>query len=85
MNITLEIRPETEAALRRQAKISGRGLEAFASGLLEDALHLPSPENPAGDESLEQVFAEVRGLLTDDEIDALFARNRSISRTVDFG
>jgi hypothetical protein len=85
MNITLEIRPETEAALRQRAKNSGRRFEAFAAELLEGALRNPSTDVPAEDESLEQVFAKVRGLMTDEEIDTLFARNHSVSRTVDFG
>jgi len=33
--------------------------------------------------NLFDLFAPVRGLLTDDEIDTLFARNRSMSRPVD--
>jgi hypothetical protein len=35
------------------------------------------------DRNLFDLFAPVRGLLTDEEIDTLFARNRSMSRPVD--
>jgi len=34
-------------------------------------------------QALIDVFAEIRGLLTDEEIDTMFARNRYPSRTVD--
>jgi hypothetical protein len=85
MNITLDIRPETEAALRQRAKNSGRRLEAFAVDLLEDALHLPLPET-AGltGRALIDASAKVRGLFTDEEIDMMFGREPSADRSVSF-
>jgi hypothetical protein len=85
MNITLEIRPETEAALRRRARSSGRGLEAFAVDLLEDALHLPLPET-AGltGRALIDASAKVRGLFTDEEVDTMFSREPTTERPVSF-
>ena len=38
MTITLEIRPEVQAELARQAAVHGRALEAHAASLLEEAL-----------------------------------------------
>ena len=35
-------------------------------------------------QSVDQVFAKVRGLLSDEEVDTLFRRNPSTSRPVDF-
>jgi hypothetical protein len=41
MTITVDIRPEVQAELARQAAAHGRALEAHAASLLEDAVHLP--------------------------------------------
>jgi hypothetical protein len=42
MTITVEVRPEVEAVLARQAAACGRALEAHAASLLEEAAHLPA-------------------------------------------
>ncbi len=42
MTITIDISPEVEAELVRQAAAQGRALEAHAATLLEDAVHLPA-------------------------------------------
>jgi hypothetical protein len=44
MTITLDIRPEVQAELARQAAVQGRAIEAVAASLLEGAIHVP----PAG-------------------------------------
>ena len=41
MTITLDISPDAEAELIRQAAAQGRALEAHAAMLLEDAGHVP--------------------------------------------
>ena len=46
MTITLEIKPEVEAELARQAAVQGRAIEAIAAALLEEAVHLPGDTNP---------------------------------------
>ena len=46
MTITVDIRPEVQAELARQAAARGRELEAHAASLLEEAVHLPSDSNP---------------------------------------
>ena len=40
MTITVDIRPEVQAELSRQAAAQGRALEAYAASLLEDAAHV---------------------------------------------
>jgi hypothetical protein len=61
MTITLDIRPEVEAELARQAAVQGRPLEAVAAALLEDAIHLSQPPKaPAKD--MVELFAPLRGL-----------------------
>ena len=81
MTITLDIKPEVEAALARQAAEQGRALEAYAAGLLEEAARLPSGAGQAA--NLVDLCEPIRGLLGDDEIDRLFSRNPSTGRPVD--
>lgn len=85
MSITVEIRPEVQAELARQAAAQGRALEAYAASLLEDAAHVPPQQLPGrtGQELID-ASAKVRGLLTDEEIDTLFSRKPSFARPVDF-
>jgi plasmid stability protein len=45
MTITVEIRPEVQAELARQAAAHGRAIEAHAASLLEDAVHFPAATN----------------------------------------
>ena len=88
--MTIEItKPETEALIERHLR-SGRFHDV--DELLKKALVSLDEENPApaaqgasqGEpKNLFDLFAPVRGLLTDEEIDTLFARNRSMSRPVD--
>jgi hypothetical protein len=85
MSITVDIRPEVEAELARQAAAQGRAIEAYAAILLEDAAHVPPQQLPrrTGQELID-ASAEVRGLLTDEEVDTLFSRKASFERPVDF-
>ena len=85
MTITVDIRPEVQAELARQAAAQGRALEAHAASLLEDAVHLPVEWRPerTGQELID-ACAKVRGLLTDEEVDTLFIRKPSFARPVDF-
>jgi hypothetical protein len=40
MTLTLDVRPELEAELARQAAAQGRAIEVAAASLLEEAVHL---------------------------------------------
>jgi hypothetical protein len=86
MTITIDIRPEVQAELARQAATQGRALESHAAHLLEEAAHVPPPEGlPRGTgQELIDACAKVRGLLTDEEVDTLLRRNPSFARPVDF-
>ena len=44
MSITVDIPPEVESELARQAAAQGRAIEAHVAHLLEEAAHLPSCE-----------------------------------------
>jgi hypothetical protein len=87
MAITLDIRPEVQAELARQAAIQGRAIEDVAAALLDNAVHQPSPEAGFTErrtgQALIDAFADIRGLLSDEEIDRMFGRNRSTTRPVD--
>ena len=87
MTITLELQPDVEKGLLAQAHLRGVSLTELAQEVLareahasEVAAHLPATEA----KNLYELFAPVRGLLTDEEVDALFKRNPSFARAVDF-
>jgi hypothetical protein len=42
MTITVEVKPEVQAELARQAAAQGRAIESLAADLLEEAVHLPA-------------------------------------------
>jgi hypothetical protein len=42
MTITVDIKPEVEAELARQAAARGSVIEAYVVSLLEEAVHLPA-------------------------------------------
>lgn len=80
----LEIKPEIEAVLSRQAAAHGVDLNSYAASLLEEAVG-PNATTSAPDvrparRSLREVFEAVRGLA--DDVD--FGRNPSTGRPVDF-
>ena len=81
MTITLDIRPEVQAGLARQAALQGRAIEAVAASLLEEAINTPSA--PPEARNLVELFEPLRGLLEDAEIDRIFSRNRSAARPID--
>jgi len=92
MNLTLELRPDIERNLLVQAEARGLSLSDFAkevltqqatSPALQDRQEACPPSHSA--ENLYELFAPVRGLLTDEEIDQCFARTRTSSRPVDLG
>jgi len=78
MTITLDIRPEVQAELARQAASQGCAIESYAASLLEEAVHLPAillPELAAKD--MVELFAPLRGLNID------FDRNRDPGRDIE--
>lgn len=81
MTLTLHIRPEVQAELARQAAAQGLPIESLAAALLEQAVRLPASLAPDAD--LIDIGEPVRGLLSDEEVDRLFARNPSTGRPLD--
>ncbi len=66
MTITVDVKPEVQAELARQAAAHGREVEAYAASLLEEAVHVPSGANgPAFDKDRAQAAAaRIRELRT---------------------
>ena len=64
MTITVDIRPEIQAELARQAAAYGRAIEAYAARLLEEAVHPPAvTKQPAFDkERAQDAAARIREL-----------------------
>ncbi len=59
MTITVEIRPEVQAELARQAAAHGLALEAHAASLLEEAAHVPADiDAPAFDKERARAAGE---------------------------
>lgn len=86
MTITLDLKPEIERGLLAQAQAKGISLTDYVKEIVVREAHVSMTEAPAPHrtgQALIDVCAEVRGLLTDEEIDTMFARNRSMSRSVD--
>jgi hypothetical protein len=83
VTITVDIRPEVQAELARQAAAYGSAIEAYAARLLEEAAHVSPELPPRTGQALIDAFSDIRGLLTDEEIDGMFTRNASTARPVD--
>ena len=86
--MTIEItKPEAEALIERHLRMERfhdiDKLLNIALGPLDAQTSVPDAAQdaiPGEPKNLFELFAPVRGLLTDGEIDTLFARNRSTSR-----
>lgn len=72
MTITIDIKLEVQAELARLAAAQGRPVESYAAALLEEAVHRPAamlPEAEAKDKNMVELFAPLRGLNIDFELD----------------
>jgi len=81
--VTLEIhRPELEALIHeRMASGAFRDLDELLTKALGALKEQGAPD--VKKRSFVELFRPVRGLLTDEEIDWLFSRNRSAARPLD--
>jgi hypothetical protein len=69
MTITLDIRPEIEAELSRQAAAQGLGIDEYAVTLLEEAAQVISVKPSSSAKDMVELFAPLRGLNLDFERD----------------
>jgi hypothetical protein len=84
LTITLNLQPEIEKGLLAQAEAKGVSLTDYVQEIVTREVHVSESAPASEAKNLFDLFAPVRGLLTDEEVDTLFARNRSFSRPVDF-
>lgn len=84
MTITINLQPEIERGLLTHAQAQGVSLAEYVQQIVvREARPVQDLRRRTGQELID-ACARVRGLLTDEEIDALFARTPSTSRPVDF-
>ncbi len=86
MTIILDLKPEIERGLLAQAEAKGISLTEHVNEIVAREAHVSVAEgeaSPRTGQVLVDAFAEIRGLLTDEEIDTMFSRNRSMSRPVE--
>jgi hypothetical protein len=76
MTIIVDIRPEVQAELARQAAAHGRALEAYAASLLEEAVYIPADIHaPAFDKERARAAGErIRELRKDVTLEGLTIR-----------
>ena len=77
MTITVDIKPEVQAELARQAAAHGRALEAHAATLLEEAAHMPGGDPARAAKDMVELFAPLRGL------NLTFERDRDAGRDIE--
>lgn len=77
MTITIDIKPEIQAELARQAASQGQRLESYAAALLEEAVHISTgPLTDVSAKDMVELFAPLRGLNID------FERDRDAGRDI---
>jgi hypothetical protein len=59
MTITVDIAPEVQAELARQAAAQGRAVEAYAASLLEGAVRLPAGADSLSQDRLENTLRQM--------------------------
>jgi hypothetical protein len=89
MTLVIDLQPDIERGLMARAQAKGVSLSDYAQEILSrEAMPVETPphvqERAAQAANLYDLFASVRGLLTDDEVDLYFRRTPSASRPVDF-
>jgi hypothetical protein len=83
MAISLEFEPEIERSLQEQANAKGMSLTEFVQEIVVREAKPRTDASPGSGKELMDIGARVRGLFTDEEIDAMFSRNPSVSRPID--
>lgn len=63
--ITVDISPQVEAELARQAALRGRPVEDYAAKLLEEAVRIPSQDAAHEARNMVELFAPLCGLNID--------------------
>jgi hypothetical protein len=77
MTLTVDIKPEVQAELARQAAASGMGIDAYAASLLQEAAHRPAAQPASDAKDMVELFAPLRGLNLN------FERDRDSGRDIE--
>jgi hypothetical protein len=86
MTIMIDLKPEIEDGLSAQADARGISLTDYVNEIVAREAHAPVPDpelSTLTGQALIDGAAGIRGILTDEEIDTLFTRNRSVSRSIE--
>lgn len=84
MSITIYLQPEVERGLLAQAKAKGVSLTEYVAEIVAKQARHSVEEMPVRTgQLLIDVCAQVQGVLTDEEVDTIFARNGSMGRPVE--
>ena len=83
MVISLNLNPDIERGLLAKAQSKGISISEFVEEIvIREARNFEKSSDRTG-QALLDIGARVRGLLTDEEVDSLFARNSLLNPTVD--
>jgi len=86
VTIIVDLKPEIERGLQAQAQAKRISLTDYVNEIVareaSATMAKAVPRPPTG-QALLDVCADIRGLLSDEEIDLMFARNRSGSRPLE--
>jgi hypothetical protein len=77
MTITLDLQPEVERGPVAQAQARGVSLAEYVREIVTREAQVTETGPASEAKNLYEPFTPVRGLLSDEEIDSLFARSRS--------
>ena len=85
MIIELNLQPEVEKGLLAKATARGVSLLDYVNEIVaREVRGAPEPALRRAGQDLVDACAELRGILTDEEVDTLFRRNTSSARPVNF-
>lgn len=82
MNLTIHIEPDIERVLIAKAQERGVSPSGFVEEIVAREVKAAPPPKRRTGQDLIDACAKVRGLLSDEEVDTLFARSQSYSRPV---
>lgn len=84
MTISLDLQPEIERGLLARAEAKGVSLIEYLQQIVAREAEAIAQDSERTGLELMEIGARVGGLLSDEEIDTLFARNPMPGRTIEF-
>jgi len=84
MSLTIDLQPDIERVLVAKAQARGVSPADLVEEIVAREVKATPPMEHRTGQDLIDACAKVRGILSDEEVDTLFARSSSYSRPVDF-